>query len=469
MKNLKLGASVLALALASTAFAQTTSNKWLVGVGAHGVNHHAVGKVGRVLENAFSSKELYNVNNFTITPPLSKLTVARNLNRSFVIDWQTTVGNVDNQVVGMGKEFFLQTGLGLQLKIAGLLGNENLWFDPYVRVGANYLRHDYSALGTNINPRRIKADHFTVASGLGANIWLTENFGFGVQGDYVATPSEKTRLANFWQASASLNFRFGNNDKDKDGILDKDDECPEVYGLAQFNGCPDTDGDGIADKEDKCPEVAGPAENGGCPWGDADNDGVLDNVDKCPNVAGPVENGGCPWPDTDGDGILDKDDKCPNVAGLRELDGCPKTPEIYAQDTTAVLKDIFFDFNRATINAQSNAKLDEAAKVIKASNGATFVIVGHTDIKGNENYNLKLSKERAAAVVKALEERGVSVNQLKSTGVGSKDAKYPATATNAEREADRKVVVEHKAGAEFDALPKSDVQKPVKKVSKKRK
>ena len=56
MKNLKLGASVLALALASTAFAQTTSNKWLVGVGAHGVNHHAVGKVGRVLENAFSSK-----------------------------------------------------------------------------------------------------------------------------------------------------------------------------------------------------------------------------------------------------------------------------------------------------------------------------------------------------------------------------------------------------------------------------
>ena len=440
MKNLKLGASVLALALASTAFAQTTSNKWLVGVGAHGVNHHAVGKVGRVLENAFSSKELYNVNNFTITPPLSKLTVARNLNRSFVIDWQTTVGNVDNQVVGMGKEFFLQTGLGLQLKIAGLLGNENLWFDPYVRVGANYLRHDYSALGTNINPRRIKADHFTVASGLGANIWLTENFGFGVQGDYVATPSEKTRLANFWQASASLNFRFGNNDKDKDGILDKDDECPEVYGLAQFNGCPDTDGDGIADKEDKCPEVAGPAENGGCPW-----------------------------LDTDGDGILDKDDKCPNVAGLRELDGCPKTPEIYAQDTTAVLKDIFFDFNKATINAQSNAKLDEAAKVIKASNGATFVIVGHTDIKGNENYNLKLSKERAAAVVKALEERGVSVNQLKSTGVGSKDAKYPATATNAEREADRKVVVEHKAGAEFDALPKSDVQKSVKKVSKKRK
>jgi hypothetical protein len=37
------------------------------------------------------------MNNFTITPPLSKLTVARNLNKYFVLDWQTTVGNVDNK------------------------------------------------------------------------------------------------------------------------------------------------------------------------------------------------------------------------------------------------------------------------------------------------------------------------------------------------------------------------------------
>jgi hypothetical protein len=41
--------------------------------------------------------ELYKMNNFTITPPLSKLTVARNLNKYFVLDWQTTVGNVDNK------------------------------------------------------------------------------------------------------------------------------------------------------------------------------------------------------------------------------------------------------------------------------------------------------------------------------------------------------------------------------------
>jgi hypothetical protein len=41
MKNLKLGISALALTVASTVFAQTTNNPWLIGVGAHGENHVA--------------------------------------------------------------------------------------------------------------------------------------------------------------------------------------------------------------------------------------------------------------------------------------------------------------------------------------------------------------------------------------------------------------------------------------------
>ena len=96
-------------------------------------------------------------------------------------------------------------------------------------------------------------------------------------------------LPNFWQASASLMFRFGNTDRDKDGIKDSEDACPDVPGLAQFQGCPDTDGDGVADKDDNCPEVAGPVENNGCPWPDTDGDGVLDKDDACPSVAGPAE------------------------------------------------------------------------------------------------------------------------------------------------------------------------------------
>ncbi|MDY3364060.1 OmpA family protein [Riemerella anatipestifer] len=486
MKNLKLGISALALTVATTVSAQTTSNPWLIGVGAHGVNHVAAGgSAGDVFKTAFTGKRLYNINNFTITPPLSKLTVARNLNKALVLDWQTSVGNVDNKRIGMGKEFMLMTGLGLQLKFAGLLfGNEDSWFDPYVRVGANYLRHDYTGVTFPVTDNyngvtyagysenkaytQRRADHFALATGLGTNIWLTKNFGLGIQGDYVSTPTDKSGLANFWQASASLNFRFGNRDRDKDGVLDKDDLCPDTPGLPEFQGCPDTDGDGVPDKDDNCPEVAGPVENNGCPWPDTDGDGVLDKDDACPEVAGPAENNGCPWPDTDGDGVLDKDDKCPTVPGLPQYDGCPKPQSAFATEATGALQGIFFNFNKASIRPESNTKLDQAAEVIKSSNGGTFLVVGHTDVKGNANYNLKLSRERAASVVAALEARGVNPSQLKSKGVGSAEATVPASASNQERMKDRKVVVEAISGSAWEALQKSDLPVVKKKVVKKK-
>ena len=426
MKNLRLGITALALTVATSVSAQTTNNRWLIGVGAHGVNHVAANKgVGQALGDAFSSKDLYTMNNFVITPPLSKLTVARNLNKFLVLDWQTSVGNVSNKRINMDKEFFLMTGLGLQFKVNGFW-NEESWFDPYVRIGANYLRHDYtnvsfpltdvhgtvyggfSGVGT---PR--KADHFAVNGGLGSNFWFTKNFGIGIQGDYVTTPIDKSNLANFWQASASINFRFGNRDKDKDGVLDKDDACPEI--------------------------------------------------------PGPVENQGCPWPDTDGDGVLDKDDACPEVPGLPEYNGCPKPASEFAVEATGALQGIIFDFNKATIsNPESLRKLDQAAEVIKSSNGGTFLVTGHTDKKGNDAYNLKLSRERAAYIVKALEQRGVADTQLKSTGVGERDAVVPETASDEERARDRKVVVEAIDGAAWEALQKSDVPVVKKKVVKKK-
>lgn len=484
MKNLKLGISALALTVASTVFAQTTNNPWMIGVGAHAENHTAVrGEFSNTFSAKNLTKTMFNTNNFSITPPLSKLTVARNVAKGFVVDWQTSVGNVENKrFPGTGKEFMLMTGLGLQVKAAGLLWNEESWFDPYLRVGANYLRQDYTALTfprTDVNGEWVqngengnengKANFFTVSTGAGVNFWLTKNFGLGVQGDYVSTPGDKSTVANFWQASASLNFRFGNRDRDKDGILDKDDLCPDTPGLPEFQGCPDTDGDGVPDKDDQCPDVAGPVENNGCPWPDTDGDGIIDKDDACPTVAGPAENNGCPWPDTDGDGILDKDDACPTVPGLPEYNGCPapKKPDVIVVNET--LKAILFDFNKATIKAESSEKLDTAARIIKDAEETNFLVVGMTDAKGSVAYNLNLSRQRAASVVAALEARGINPNTLKSIGIGSQEAKVPAKASDAERQADRKVIVRAISGADWETYKKNDltVAVPVKKAVKK--
>lgn len=55
------------------------------------------------------------------------------------------------------------------------------------------------------------------------------------------------------------------SDIDGDGVNDDVDDCPEVYGLFEFNGCPDTDEDGIRDIDDDCPDEYGTEENSGCP------------------------------------------------------------------------------------------------------------------------------------------------------------------------------------------------------------
>ncbi|MDP2342189.1 MAG: OmpA family protein [Deltaproteobacteria bacterium] len=122
-------------------------------------------------------------------------------------------------------------------------------------------------------------------------------------------------------------------DNDKDGILDTADSCimvPEDKdGFEDIDGCPDPDNDkdGILDVDEECdndPEDKDDFEDkDGCPDPDNDKDGILDVDDKCINVPGVLAFAGCPPPDRDGDGVIDPDDKCVDVPGLKAFDGCP--------------------------------------------------------------------------------------------------------------------------------------------------
>jgi outer membrane protein OmpA-like peptidoglycan-associated protein len=245
------------------------------------------------------------------------------------------------------------------------------------------------------------------------------------------------------QHFAGLTFKFGGKDTDGDGIYDKDDACPEVAGLLEFNGCPDTDGDkiidsedecpdlagpaslkgcpdtdgdGLADKNDDCPEVAGPASLRGCP--DTDGDGIADKDDKCPNEKGPRENGGCPWPDRDGDTVLDKDDRCPDVAGTVANQGCPEITEAKVQAINDAAKNIFFETGTSKLKKESMVTLDGMSFIMLEHPEAKFKIEGHTDSTGSKALNKKLSQSRADAVKDYLASKGVNVANLTSTGFG---------------------------------------------------
>ncbi|RKQ49344.1 outer membrane protein OmpA-like peptidoglycan-associated protein [Roseivirga pacifica] len=202
-------------------------------------------------------------------------------------------------------------------------------------------------------------------------------------------------------------------DSDGDGIKDSEDSCPNVAGVAQFGGCPDQDGDGVQDSEDACPTVAGTLN--GCP--DSDGDGVRDQDDECPNAAGGLN--GCP--DADGDGIKDSEDACPNEAGIAANRGCPEVKEEIREVLTTAVKEIQFNSSSDVLRSSSFASLDNLVKIMNDNPSYKLLLSGYTDNTGPAAFNLELSKKRAAAVEKYLEDKGIAADRIRSQGFGEED------------------------------------------------
>ena len=211
-------------------------------------------------------------------------------------------------------------------------------------------------------------------------------------------------------------------DTDHDGVLDRDDKCPDEMGVAP-GGCPaDSDGDKVLDRDDYCPKEAGPAPKG-CPIidTDPDKDGVPIPCDACPDEVG-VKPDGCPIRDKDGDGIFDDKDKCIDAPetknGFEDEDGCPDTLPEKIKKFTGVVEGIYFDQGKATIRKQSTPVLDGAVKVLKEFPSINMEISGHTSSEGDKAFNQKLSEDRAASVKQWLVDKGVPSERIKTRGAG---------------------------------------------------
>ena len=210
------------------------------------------------------------------------------------------------------------------------------------------------------------------------------------------------------------------SDKDRDGIEDAKDACPDQPGTAATDGCPDKDADGIADKTDKCPDIAGLIKYNGCPVPDADKDGINDENDKCPNEFGVIRYAGCPIPDKDGDGVNDEEDKCPEVKGTRQYNGC--LPEVVKKEIVEKVnyaaKRIQFKQAEAALLPNSLKVLDEVAKILQDNPDIKLSIEGHTANNGYYDANMRLSQMRADNVKAYLEKKGISPERLKAKGFG---------------------------------------------------
>ncbi len=103
---------------------------------------------------------------------------------------------------------------------------------------------------------------------------------------------------------------------------------------------------------------------------------------------------------------------------------------------------IDFEFNEANLTLASEKAVNEIASIMKKDTSRKYLITGYTDSKGSSQYNMELSRKRAAAVVNALIGRGVSQSMLKSRGVGDKISYIKSGASDIVRKGDRKVTVE---------------------------
>lgn len=90
----------------------------------------------------------------------------------------------------------------------------------------------------------------------------------------------------------------------------------------------------------------------------------------------------------------------------------------YKAGNTFVLKDIYFEFDKTTLLQQSFFELQKLLAILKAYPRMRIEIGGHTDAKGSDSYNNKLSEGRAKAVVDYLISKGVEPKRLKSQGYG---------------------------------------------------
>ncbi|NKF23595.1 OmpA family protein [Solimonas marina] len=140
--------------------------------------------------------------------------------------------------------------------------------------------------------------------------------------------------------------------------------------------------------------------------------------------------------DSDADGVPDDRDQCPNTPSGTQVNdvGCalpppppPCNPPLPGQHVdlagcgvgdTITLSGVNFDFDKSTLTLNAKTILDDVAAALIAAPDIHVEVAGHTDSRGSDAYNQKLSQARAEAVMAYLGEHGVAADRMTAHGYG---------------------------------------------------
>ncbi len=217
-------------------------------------------------------------------------------------------------------------------------------------------------------------------------------------------------------------------DSDGDGLSDYD----EVMKYKTNPNKTDTDGDGLSDQAEIMKYKTDPNK------ADTDNDGINDGDEVLKYKTDPLNS------DTDGDGLKDGDEvfkyktdplKMDTDGGTvndgvevnRGSDPLDPGDDVIKVNAPIVLEGITFAVNSAEIQSGSDITLEKALKTLNSHPDISVEIRGYTDNTGSRSLNMKLSKERAKAVMHWLVQSGINANRLTAEGFGPDNPIAPNT------------------------------------------
>lgn len=174
---------------------------------------------------------------------------------------------------------------------------------------------------------------------------------------------------------------------------------------------------------------------------DSDGDGVVDGVDQCPDspAGSVVDATGCapppPAPVC----------KTPGPGEKISLAGCGTGDNI-------VLRGVNFETNKATLTVNAKTLLDDVAAELSEYPTIAVEVGGHTDARGSDAANQRLSERRAASVAQYLGGKGIAASRLTSVGYGEAQ---PIADNNGEAgwELNRRVALKILSGSGTKTVP----------------
>lgn len=210
-------------------------------------------------------------------------------------------------------------------------------------------------------------------------------------------------LSGLYEAQLGIDLRNeGPPDKDRDGVPNRSDTCPDsledLDGFDDKDGCidPDDDRDGVSDVQDRCKDSP-------------------EDYDKFEDTDG------CPDPNNDGDGLADLVDSCPNETeetnGFEDADGCPDT--IPADLLDAAFEQRGFAFDGKNLTAEADVPLNRLLAALNRYPTVKIRIESNTDGDEPTEVQRKWTEAQAEAIKAWLVAHGINETRISTVGNGN--------------------------------------------------